>query len=521
MFIVIKSYLKAQNIRFLVFSFVLFYGFQHANDSSASLLVEKKRLPTHPILPKTASISKEKKVLLVGLESYLGREVKNSQSSSYLRLSGNNKSLILEDANGVIHKSKEINIGWRSKPLEHPKIFGRQIIGPFASFESAERVANDLKNKSIKTTIAHPSDWEIWLSEEVKIPKSIKSTFQKIKVLKKVVPFLDVKIGKISLEGPITIHAPDGLNWKDGIYSGPFSIQLDAYGSWTLVEHVPLERYLLGVVPYEIGSNSPPAALAAQAVLARTWAIANSHRFDIDGYNLCSDTQCQVYKDPSKTSKKIKNAILKTTGKILTWNQKPISAVYHATNGGVMASYDEAWSTTPVPYLTMRLDGPASWSGEVKLPLSNENNLKSFLLAHPKAFGFDHSLFRWTRVFNSSEIAAQLRVANKVPGSFSPETIEVLKRGPSGRAIVLKIVEKNGSELLLRLDEIRRVFRQLPSTLFVVNEVKEGQWHFFGGGFGHGVGMSQSGAIELGRNGWTTEQILSHYYPKTKYEFLP
>ncbi len=517
----IKSYLKTQKIRFFVFSLVAFYGFQHSNHSFASLSVGKKRFPTHQILPKTLSISQEKKVLLVGLESYLGREVINNQSSPYLRLSGNKKSLILKDSNGVFHKSKEINIGWRSQPLEHPKKFVRQIIGPFASFESAERVSNDLKNKRIKSTIAHPKDWEIWLSEEVKIPKSIKSTFQKIKVVKTVEPFLDVKIGKIALEGPITIHAPDGLNWKNGIYSGPFSIQLDAYGSWTLVEHVPLERYLLGVVPHEIGSNSPPSALAAQAVLARTWAIANSHRFDIDGYNLCSDSQCQVYKDPSKTSENIKNAILKTNGKILTWDKKPISAVYHATNGGVMASYDEAWSTTSVPYLKMRLDGPASWSGEVKLPLSNENNLQSFLLADPKAFGFDHSLFRWTRVFNSSQLAAQLRVAKKVSGPFHPKIIKVLKRGPSGRVIILKIVGKTGSQLLLRLDEIRRVFRQLPSTLFVVNEVKEGQWHFSGGGFGHGVGMSQSGAIELGRNGWTTEQILSHYYPKTKYEFLP
>ena len=55
----------------------------------------------------------------------------------------------------------------------------------------------------------------------------------------------------------------------------------------------------------------------------------------------------------------------------------------------------------------------------------------------------------------------------------------------------------------------------------VVKEIKEGKWLFSGGGFGHGVGMSQSGAIELAKNGWTSKQILSHYYPKTKYGFLP
>ena len=74
---------------------------------------------------------------------------------------------------------------------------------------------------------------------------------------------------------------------------------------------------------------------------------------------------------------------------------------------------------------------------------------------------------------------------------------------------------------MLKLDDIRRVLRELPSTLFVVKEIKEGKWLFSGGGFGHGAGMSQSGAIELANNGWTTKQILAHYYPKTKYGFLP
>ena len=94
-------------------------------------------------------------------------------------------------------------------------------------------------------------------------------------------------------------------------------------------------------------------------------------------------------------------------------------------------------------------------------------------------------------------------------------------RGSSGRVTSLKIGGKSGSEIFLKLDEIRRVLRQLPSTLFVVKEIKEGKWLFSGGGFGHGAGMSQSGAIELAKNGWTTKQILSHYYPKTKYGFLP
>ena len=73
----------------------------------------------------------------------------------------------------------------------------------------------------------------------------------------------------------------------------------------------------------------------------------------------------------------------------------------------------------------------------------------------------------------------------------------------------------------MKLDEIRRVLRELPSTLFVVNELKEGVWQFSGGGFGHGAGLSQAGAIDLAERGWTVEWILSHYFPGANYGPLP
>ena len=516
----IKSYLHLQK-RFFVCGLLISIGFAYSNEVWLANPRKVKFFSTHQTLPEMPLISSAKNVLLVGLQPYLGKEIINDNNSPNLSLLSNGRNLILQDADGVIRKAKEIKITWRGKQLSSSKLFDRQIIGPFASFESAERVANDLKDRGIESTIAHPFNWEVWVSANIKIPLPIKTSYQKIKVSKSVVPYLYGNNGKIALKGPIHLDAPDGLRWKNGIYLGPFSIQPDAYGSWTLVEHVPIERYLKGVVPYEIGANSPDAALEAQAVLARTWAVANSHRFKVDGYNLCSDTQCQVYKDPSKANQKIKTAIKKTAGKILTWNNKPINTVYHATNGGVMASIEEAWSTNPVSYLQMRLDGPKSWSNKVDLPLSNQKYLKSFLLSKSEAFGSDHPLFRWNRTLDASQISKQLNQAQKVSSSFYPKKIKTISRGSSGRVTSLKIEGNIGSAIFLKVDEIRRVLKQLPSTLFVVKEIKEGKWLFSGGGFGHGVGMSQSGAIDLAKNGWNTKQILSHYYPKTKYGFLP
>ena len=100
-----------------------------------------------------------------------------------------------------------------------------------------------------------------------------------------------------------------------------------------------------------------------------------------------------------------------------------------------------------------------------------------------------------------------------------PRQIQVLERGQSGRVLSLEIIgDKHQSKIVLRLDQIRRTLRNLPSTLFYVEEKNPGVWEFVGGGFGHGVGMSQSGAIDLALRGWTTRKILNHYYPGTTYE---
>ena len=102
-----------------------------------------------------------------------------------------------------------------------------------------------------------------------------------------------------------------------------------------------------------------------------------------------------------------------------------------------------------------------------------------------------------------------------------PRYVRVLERGDSGRVIALEIASSQKQvQTVLRLDEIRRVLGGLPSTLFVVNEFKPGIWEFSGGGFGHGAGLSQAGAIDLARRGWKTSRILRHYYPGTTYGTL-
>ncbi len=458
-------------------------------------------------------------LLLVGLKSHLGKAKNETTAPNPLSLISGGRPLILKDANGVLHKSTDITITWRKVPLSKSRKIRRLVAGPFASFESAEQLAVSLKKQGLQAKVAYPNEWEVWVPHDSKIPKAQKFIVSEEIISFRTQPVLKGGSGEILLSGPLQIGAPDGLQLNNGIYLGPFRLQADAYGSWTLIEEAPLERYLHGVVPHEIGSSAPPAALAAQAVLARTWALANSHRFAIDGYNLCSDTQCQVYKDPKSVNQRVKNAISQTAGKYLSWNNKPIHAVYHASNGGVMASASEAWSMAALPYLKPQIDGSYEWRKRFNLPLKNNSDLQELLLNFEGAYGKNHSRFRWIRTISAETLRQQL------PGfqgsKILPSQVKVLERGDSGRVIALEILdEKNQIRRVLKLDEIRRILRDLPSTLFVVNELKEGLWQFSGGGFGHGAGLSQAGAIDLALRGWNHFKILRHYYPGAKYRTL-
>ena len=91
--------------------------------------------------------------------------------------------------------------------------------------------------------------------------------------------------------------------------------------------------------------------------------------------------------------------------------------------------------------------------------------------------------------------------------------------GPSGRVLRLQLDGSSGSWILQR-DQIRRRLRALPSTLFVVEPAGPERWRFIGGGFGHGSGLSQAGAIDLAWRGWSSGRILDHYFPGTRLQPL-
>jgi SpoIID/LytB domain protein len=270
-------------------------------------------------------------------------------------------------------------------------------------------------------------------------------------------------------------------------------------------------------VPHEIGAGSPLAALAAQAVLARTWALRNRFRFAVDGYHLCADTQCQVYSDPRDAGAAVRQAVRATAGQVLTAQGEPIHAVYHASNGGVSADEDEAWPLPELSYLEPALDLRGAAPQGLAVPIDSNAELNQLLALRGEVVGAAHPLFRWSRQLSQASLSKGLGARGAALGS--PLKPVVLERGPSGRVVKLAI-EGPGGRVVLDRDAIRRTYRQLPSTLFVLAPAGGGVWSVQGGGFGHGAGLSQAGAIDLAGRGWDLAAILRHYYPGARLQTL-
>ena len=454
----------------------------------------------------------------IGLKQYLGGLTDNFSKNNKISFTVDKGFINLFDANGLTHKSKKIIITWKNLPIEIPYTIERLVFGPFSSYESARKQAKNLQEKEFKATIAYPDNWEVWIPFNNKLPNTESNyKLSKKKYTTRITPFLSNEYDKYKLKGPIYIEADDAIKINNINFGKKFYLTKDSYGTWTLIQKIKFDDYLEGVLPHEIGSNSPLEALKAQAVIARTWAIYNSERFSMDNYHLCVTTQCQVYKPLKLKNKKVLKAIEETSNLIITYRNKPINSFYHGSNGGISASASESWEIENYNYTKNKLDGSKRLKKHFTLPIHDEFELDKFLNFDEERFhGSNHYLFRWNKKIPTAIIRDTLIYNKLINNNEKVSNLNVIERGSSGRAIKLEIqINKSKRSVVILKDDIRRIFSFLPSNLFIINKLNDDLWLFRGGGFGHGVGLSQSGAIEMAKKGLTYEQILKHYYQGT------
>ncbi len=311
----------------------------------------------------------------------------------------------------------------------------------------------------------------------------------------------------------ITPLQTNDLAYRGVTYAGRIKVDMKPGGGVYVVNVLPLESYLEGVLPHEIGDPGPDAfaAMEAQAITARTYAMTRMAKRASDRFDVYASVQDQVYRGRERSSRLATGAVRETRGVVLEHKKELAFTYYCATCGGHTSDIRRVWpDREPANYLYGSLDSGDDGQGSYCSWVHN---------------------FRWRFDFSAKELGLILRTTIPRELGVAPDKvgrlvdIGVSERSPSGRVKYLEIVTTEGV-FTLEGDRIRWVLktdldtgRILPSTLFNLKKETRGSnlvsVGFVGGGNGHGVGMCQNGAIGMARRGYSRDMILQHYYPGT------
>lgn len=436
------------------------------------------------------------------------------------------------------------------QPLSQPIVEERVVLSDHAAFETAEDSANQWRQLGIQVEVVQPQRWQVWAKRDVySTPLLRRLLLSSLKDQGDETPHLETQVFKeiprvsfvvdgfrynrqwleISASKNLIQVAEGANNQNPSLYGGNLRVQPNAYHTFTLVNQVPVETYLRGVVPHEIGPAAPYGAVEAQTIIARTYALRNLRRFAADDYQLCADTQCQVYKGLTGVVPTADQAIAATKGLVLTYNNELVDALYSSTSGGVTAPFSDTWNGPERPYLKAIVDAPKSIWNLSEKSLANEENFREFINLKEGFNETGRELFRWRRENTLTQITNDLqryleRTKHPLAEFSKIMEMKVVERSPAGRILKLTVQTDQGV-IELHKNEIRSAFGPPTSTLFYLDPIYDADkiltgYAFVGGGFGHGVGLSQYGSYNLANLGWSGAKILSFYYPDTKIQPL-
>lgn len=307
----------------------------------------------------------------------------------------------------------------------------------------------------------------------------------------------------------------DFHGFEDRAFRGGLRFTVDRSGKLAVVNLVALEDLLKGLVPSEIFARAHVEALKAQAVTARGEVLAKvGTKHLADPYLLCSEQHCAVYRGLTGEVASTNAAVEQTQGQALfSTDGRLVDSVYSAVCGGHTEHNEYVWGGVPNPHLRGRPDF-ISPDGSEPSPAQLAKFLAGELPAACRLSSFAQpSKYRWERRFSAAEVDAL--TADLDVGAV--RAMSVSERGVSGRARILQISGEQGATQIRGELTIRRRFKMLNSAMFLVNPEHDARghvvgWTFRGGGWGHGVGMCQTGAIGRAEAGQDYREILRHYY---------
>ncbi|MBC8588691.1 SpoIID/LytB domain-containing protein [Paratissierella segnis] len=309
-----------------------------------------------------------------------------------------------------------------------------------------------------------------------------------------------------------------------------------------LLNHIELDNYLYGVLPREIPASSPIEALKAQAIASRSYTMANINKHINEGYNLCDKVHCQVYGAYDNENPATNQAVDETKGTYAYYDGKIIDATFHSTSGGYTEDSSNVWGNS-VPYLVAVEDEfsantpNSNWTVEI-----TARELKDKLLSSGVDIGdiIEIQLLDITEAnrvqklkikgTKGEHILSSSNFRNLVGASFLKSTwFNVSTTGASSNTKVYALSGDSTVPREMNLDDAyilndankstvsrdivsRAIGKDRTSSLDGKSSSKPTTFVFNGKGYGHGVGMSQYGAIEMAKQGYNYEDIIKHYY---------
>ncbi len=297
-----------------------------------------------------------------------------------------------------------------------------------------------------------------------------------------------IRVAGQNLYSPIKLVSPDGekrIKIGGHTYRGEIILHSDAEENLTIVENIPLEDYIGGVLSFEMSPKWPLEALKAQAVASRTFAIKNLQPDKL--FDITSGVERQVYKGQQKVNPRILEAVNYTRGEILIYKGIPFKTYFHSCCGGHTANNRIAWNETAITPLKGVRDPYCKNSKHYKwrLYLSTEDLL----------------------TFIQKQGSTALRIRG----------MRVFKKSRSGRAISLKFTTDRESFAVKPYD-MRKYFNATEFRSTYITKISKQKYGYkiYGRGWGHGVGMCQEGAKTMAHRGRSYKKILKHYYPHAK-----
>lgn len=352
--------------------------------------------------------------------------------------------------------------------------------------------------------------------------------------------------GQTATIGNFVVVCPTGLlgvrnltrKSKPALYHGSFEvIQKNDRNGFYLVNLVELEEYLKGVVPNEMPIRFGLEALKAQTIAARNYVLTPRTQA-YEEFNVVDSVASQVYFGANTETDISTRAVMETDGVVALHNGELILTLYSSTAGGYTESYSNAFSdpnskafpAPNKPYLVAVPDKDNFSS------LETEEKAKQFYTSKVPSYDIESPYYRWQREWTVGELENVLKktlVAQSKTGFVTPaftesdelgklKEIKVMKRGTSGKIISLEVLTSKGCYRVYKELVIRRVFQKDGTALPSANVYFENKYDrygnltdivAYGGGYGHGVGMSQFGAGYMATKlGQPYYNILRHYY---------